>query len=89
MPKPSAFFAALSEATCAAKGVDFFYPLNPAAPAEDQQSALPLGSVIVTTVLLKVAVTKTTPRLTCFLVFFFAIISSLYSLSVIPAKAGI
>jgi len=47
-------------------------PLKPAAPADDQHTVLPLGSVIVMIVLLKLANTCTTPRATC-LIFFFAI----------------
>src|SRR4051812_3012419 len=46
--------AASSAASCAANGVDLREPLNPRAPALDHATALPLMSVIVTTVLLKV-----------------------------------
>ena len=69
MPHSIAFFAACSDATCAANGVDFLDPLNPAAPDEDQQIVLPFGSVSVTTVLLNDAEMWTIPRVTC-LIFF-------------------
>src|SRR6476646_10213292 len=44
-----------SAATVAAKGVDFFEPLNPALPAEPHARVLPLRSVIVIRRLLNVA----------------------------------
>src|SRR5882724_12492289 len=44
-----------SAATVAAKGVDFFDPLNPALPAEPQASVLPFRSVMVISRLLNVA----------------------------------
>ena len=47
-----AAFAAVSAATEAAYGVDFFEPLNPRPPALAQDSALPCKSVSVTIVLL-------------------------------------
>ena len=56
-PLSFAFFPAFSAANCAAKGVDFLDPLKPSAPAEDHAIVLPLVSVIVTIVLLKVAFT--------------------------------
>lgn len=49
--------AHFSEARWAAKGVDLREPLNPIDPAEAQQTASPLGSVIVTIVLLNDAFT--------------------------------
>ena len=45
----------------AAKGVDFFEPLNPAFPELDQVTTSPLLSAIVTMVLLKLALICTTP----------------------------
>src|SRR5688500_14609306 len=54
-PEESASRAACSAATVAAKGVDFFEPLNPAFPDEPHDTVLPCMSVIVTVVLLKVA----------------------------------
>src|SRR3954451_12524055 len=56
--------AAVSAALCAAKGVLLRLPLKPTVPDEAQQRASPLGSVIVTVVLLKVALMCTTARLT-------------------------
>ena len=44
-----AFFATCSEARWAAKGVDFFEPLNPDLPALPQQIASPFKLVMVTT----------------------------------------
>src|SRR5574341_2664845 len=60
-PRFSASRAACSAATVAAKGVDFFEPLNPAFPDEPQVRALPCRSVIVMSVLLNVAVMWATP----------------------------
>jgi hypothetical protein len=68
-----AFFAAFSEAICAAKGVDFFEPLKPADPDDSQQTQLPPASVIVMIVLLKLAAMCATPRTMCLIFFFFAI----------------
>ena len=48
-------FAAVSEADCAAKGVDFLEPLKPSSPADAQEMVLPNASETVTIVLLKVA----------------------------------
>ena len=42
-------------------GVDFLDPLNPIAPDEDQEIALPCASVMVIIVLLKLAFTCATP----------------------------
>src|SRR5579885_1171012 len=53
--------AAESEACCAAYGVPFRDPLNPIAPAEDQHSTRPSGSVMVICVLLNDASIFTTP----------------------------
>src|SRR6266581_7893293 len=55
-PRFSASRAACSAATVAANGVDFFEPLNPALPEEPQVIVFPCMSVIVMSVLLKVAV---------------------------------
>src|SRR5712671_3534299 len=63
--------AAVSAARCAANGVLLRLPLNPTVPDEAQQSASPLGSVIVTVVLLNVALMCTTARLTLRRVFRF------------------
>ena len=54
-PCSIAFVAAASAVVWAANGVDFLAPLNPRPPAEAQEIALPMRSVIVTIVLLKVA----------------------------------
>src|SRR5258708_37562771 len=53
-PCSMALRAASSAANCAANGVLLREPLNPRAPALDQDTVLPFTSVIVTTVLLKV-----------------------------------
>src|SRR5271166_6397480 len=63
--------AAVSAARCAANGVLLRLPLNPTVPDEAQQRASPLGSVIVTVVLLNVALMCTTARLTLRRVFLF------------------
>src|SRR5207302_1290716 len=55
-PRLSASRAACSAATVAANGVDFFEPWNPALPEEPHVIALPCMSVMVMSVLLKVAV---------------------------------
>ena len=70
MPCSIAFFAHSSAASCAANGVDLREPLKPAAPALDQASAPPDGSVIVTIVLLNVDWMWATPDWTFFLTFF-------------------
>src|SRR5689334_7848707 len=54
-PKFIASRPQFSAATVAAKGVDFFEPLNPALPADPHASALPRMSVIVISRLLNVA----------------------------------
>src|SRR5262249_49355480 len=56
--------AAVSAARCAANGVLLRLPLKPTVPDEAQHNASPLGSVIVTVVLLNVALMCTTARLT-------------------------
>src|SRR5205809_4874580 len=55
-PRFIASRAACSAATVAANGVDFFEPWNPALPEEPQVRVFPCMSVIVMSVLLKVAV---------------------------------
>src|SRR5439155_24100371 len=55
-PRLIASRAACSAAAVAANGVDFLDPWNPALPEEPQVMALPCMSVIVMSVLLKVAV---------------------------------
>src|ERR1700739_4494728 len=56
--------AAVSAALWAANGVLLRLPLKPTVPAEAKQRVSPLGSGIVTMVLLKVALMWATPRLT-------------------------
>lgn len=63
--------AEVSAARWAANGVLLRLPLKPTVPDEAQQSVSPFGSVIVTSVLLKVALTCTTARLTLRRVFRF------------------
>src|SRR5882672_2311396 len=63
--------AAVSAARWAANGVLLRLPLNPTVPLEAQHKASPLGSVIVTIVLLNVALMCTTARLTLRRVFRF------------------
>src|SRR5690625_5753290 len=53
-PCSIAVLEAVSEAICAAKGVDFLDPLKPSARADDQDNALPNSSGIVTIALLNV-----------------------------------
>src|SRR5437762_13289116 len=69
-PCSIALAAASPAATCAAKGVDLREHLNAGAPAEDQESAFPLTSVMVMMVLLKVLWMKTIPVWMFFLLFF-------------------
>src|SRR6056297_1061588 len=71
MPCSRAFLAASSDACCAANGVPLSEPLKPFIPALDQETTLPLGSVIVMMVLLKVDWICTTPLSIFFLTFFF------------------
>jgi len=52
---------ACSAATVAAKGVDFFDPLNPALPAVAHTRTFPVLSAIVINVLLNVALTWAMP----------------------------
>src|SRR5262245_41300585 len=65
--------AASSAASCAANGVDLRDPLKPRAPALDQATALPLMSVIVTTVLLNVDWMCAIPAAMFFRTFFFCL----------------
>src|SRR5436190_24239080 len=62
-PRLYASRPACSAATVAANGVDFLEPLNPAFPAVPQATALPDRSVMVMSVLLKVAMTLAIPSL--------------------------
>src|SRR5579875_2025968 len=61
MPCSIALRATASAAICAAKGVDFFDPLNPRLPADAQEIVFPRLSVTVTSVLLKEAWMCVTP----------------------------
>src|SRR3989344_3471373 len=71
----NALAAAFSAAAEAANGVPFFVPLKPEPPAEAQATMPPVGSVIETIVLLKVAWMWATPDDgICLFVFFFLII---------------
>jgi hypothetical protein len=70
IPWSIAFLAASSAASCAANGVLFRDPLKPRDPALDHDTALPLTSVIVTTVLLNVDWMWAIPVETFFLTFF-------------------
>ena len=60
-PCSRALLAADSAVVCAAKGVDFFAPLKPRPPADAHEIVLPMRSVMVTIVLLKVACMKAFP----------------------------
>src|SRR6187455_3008336 len=60
-PAATASRPAISAATVAAKGVDFFEPLKPALPELDHTIACPWLSEIVISVLLKVALMCATP----------------------------
>ena len=71
IPCSIAFFPASSAASCAAKGVDFREPLNTLLPDDDQEMVLPVVSVIVIIVLLKVESTKALPFNIFFFAFFF------------------
>ena len=53
-PCSIAILAAVSDADCAANGVDFLEPLKPSSPADAHEIALPWASEMVTIVLLKV-----------------------------------
>ena len=70
-PNSKALAPASSAATWAAYGVDFLEPLNPFAPAEDQDTTFPFVSAIVTIVLLNVDWTYAIPFNIFFLPFFF------------------
>ena len=71
IPISMAFLAAASAATEAAKGVPFFVPLKPTAPADDQATDPPPQSLIEMMVLLKVALICATPSAGTFLSFLF------------------
>jgi hypothetical protein len=85
MPSSRAFRAAFSPATCAANGVDFREPLKPLQPELDQATTAPLGSVIATMVLLKVAQICATPTGTFFFTFFFLTAPAFTSAKVPPS----
>lgn len=86
MPCSRASRAAACAAICAANGVDFFEPLNPDFPADDQETIFPLVSVIETIVLLKVDLICATPTAStlCPLRFAFVLVCSAnYSILII------
>src|SRR5580692_9804743 len=60
-PDSFALFAAVSDACCAANGVPLRDPRKPSDPELDQEITLPMGSVMVTIVLLNDACTWTRP----------------------------
>ena len=70
IPCSMAFFPASSAANWAANGVDFLEPLNPLFPEEDHEIVLPVLSVIVIIVLLKVEFMWAMPEGMFFLTFF-------------------
>src|SRR5580693_9729124 len=82
MPCSIALRAASSAASCAANGVLLRDPLKPREPALDHATVLPLTSVIVTTVLLKVDWIWAMPVEMFFLAFFLA------DLTLGPPEAG-
>src|SRR5947207_7236301 len=69
-PRRIALAAAFSAASCAPNGVLLRVPLKPTCPAEPVEMTSPLVLVTVTSVLLKVALTCTTPLDVIFLIFF-------------------
>src|SRR3954468_23650582 len=71
MPCLRASLAAFSAARPAANGVLLRAPLKPTVPADAQEIVSPLVSVMVIIVLLKVAFTCATPRVTPLRSFFF------------------
>src|SRR3954470_13354925 len=66
MPWSIARRPAASAAICAANGVDFREPLKPTVPAEAHEITPPVGSVIVTIVLLNVLLMWASPCATFF-----------------------
>src|SRR5438309_12095557 len=62
MPASIALRAAFSAATCAAYGVLFREPFQPAAPADDHAMTFPAGSLSEMIVLLNEALTCAAPR---------------------------
>src|SRR5262245_58892540 len=66
MPCSIARRAAASAASCAANGVDLREPLKPTVPALAHEITAPVGSVIVTIVLLNVLLTCAWPKETFF-----------------------
>src|SRR3984957_5593717 len=77
-PDSFALFAAVKDACCAAKGVPFRDPRKPSEPELDHEITLPMGSVMVTIVLLNDACTCTRPmgtlRFSFFLNAFFLVV---------------
>ena len=67
----NSFFPASSLQQAVQKGVDFLDPLKPLLPDEDQDIVLPVVSVIVIIVLLKVEFMWATPKGIFFFIFFF------------------
>src|SRR5205807_8635806 len=76
-PNFEARSAATSAARWAANGVDLRLPLKPTVPADANVRVSPLGSVIVTIVLLNVALMCAIPRLTLRRAFFFLLFATL------------
>src|SRR5512135_1464717 len=93
IPCSIALRAASSAASWAANGVDLREPLKPREPALDQPTVLPLTSVIVTTVLLKVDWMCAMPVATFFFAFFFAFLTGAAgappAVEAGPAAAGV
>jgi len=87
MPLSWAMREALSAATCAANGVPFREPLKFALPALAQLTVLPLGSVIVISVLLKVARMWAVPWGTTFLSFALPFVVCFLAMSVLGLVA--
>src|SRR4029077_6666663 len=75
-PCSIALAAASPAATWAANGVDLREPLNPRAPADDQERTFPETSVMVMMVLLNVLWMKTMPVWMFFFVFFLPLLSA-------------
>ncbi len=71
----------------AAKGVDFFEPLNPALPDDPHDTALPCMSVMVIVVLLNVALTWAMPSASTTRLDFFAVAMAYLVTFFLPAIA--
>src|SRR5438270_9028491 len=87
-PCSIALAAASPAATWAANGVDLRDPLNPRAPADDQESTFPETSVMVMMVLLNVLWMKTMPVCTFLRVFFLPLRSAAAGAAAAPPAAG-